>query len=117
MEKILPKETYTQYKFDCPQCDWPWWATIAQLSHPQYIIVCYCGYCFKPILKNEHAKVIDNYSLEEKFNQIVQVLVLQGYSKKEAIYRVKKVYRQDKDIESLIKDAIFYSSTENSMEE
>ena len=99
---------WTQYQFNCPKCGWPHWLGSKQLNHPKYIIVCDCGYVFAPKRKKKYKLKEDKsyFTDNQIINEVIELLVLYGYSKKESKSRVNKVFDETKNLETLFKDAI-----------
>jgi len=106
MKKVLPESTFTQYKIPCPYCKWPWYFVENQLKHPKFVFVCDCGKAWKPV-SDITPKNVEKVVKGKLVDDVIEIMIMQGWSKKEAKQKVSAVYDSSKSLETLLKDAIF----------
>lgn len=106
MRKIAVSEIFHQTKYDCPECDWPHWITDLQLKVKRFFIVCsHCGTSFKPELpphiKVEEKKDTSIYNTDLA-KEVIEVVMAQGYSVKEAKERYRESFDPRLDLTELV---------------
>lgn len=107
MKQVLPSQAFTQYQIICPNCGWKWYFIEAQLKHPKFLFVCDCAEAFKPRLTIEIKEKEISNTVNDIFSQVVDILRQNGWSKQESVERLEKVYSPQKDIKTLLTEAIF----------
>lgn len=105
---VLPSDSFTQYQISCPKCGWKWYFIKGQLEHPQFTFVCDCKTAFKPRLTIPDPKIKEQKPVHTSyFDQVLANLIKLGFSKDESLKRLSPVFSPDKDIETILSQAIF----------
>jgi len=111
MKTTLPTERFSQYSFLCPGCGWKHFFTENQVNNRKFVYVCDCTTAFKPRLTESSPEDIPKITKGEEYTTALEIMKAQGYSVREAKEMLDKVFSPEKDVVTLIKDAIFNGCT------
>lgn len=103
METVAIAETFSSYRLDCPNCGDTFWLTQTQYDHPKFFIACDCGKDLKP---NRPTKAAQQYKITDTITEVIDTLVVSGYSKREAIEKISRISNKNRSFEELFKEAV-----------
>lgn len=107
---VLCAERVSQYKYICPECEWPEWFNDAQFKNGKPInYTCGCGKRLRaelPAHLFKEKEVDDKTFSDGVMLEALEILVTYDVPQQEARTRLKKVMRPNLTLSQLVKNAL-----------
>jgi transcription elongation factor Elf1 len=106
MKTVPIHSIHIDYTLVCPKCGWTHDMNQTQYNNSSYFIQCECGQTFKPNRPEKEKSIKEEQQYLDQIIAVAEIVESAGFNKKDARERVKKIFDKNKDVQTLVKEAV-----------